>query len=150
MPNFDPSTSARPAVRASDAERETVATRLRDAAAAGRLSLEEADERMAAAYAAVTRDELTPLTADLPAPPAPRSGPRRRGPLTHGARRALAVHAAVAFVLAVFLVTRWAIGPVAWFWPAAPLFWLALSLVVHRLLARREPEAGAQALPQAS
>jgi hypothetical protein len=136
MTSSTPSTEPRPAVRASDAEREAVAARLRDAAAAGRLTMSEADERLAAAYAAVTRDELTPLTADLPAetPAAP-----ARLQLTSGARRALAVHAAIVFVLAVFLVTRWAIGPVPWFWPAGPLFWLGVSLVVHRMLARREP-----------
>jgi DUF1707 SHOCT-like domain len=152
MTSFDHSTSDRPAVRASDGERETVATRLRDAAAAGRLSLEEADERMAAAYAAVTRDDLAPLTADLPGPPRAehRSDRRPRGPLTPGARRGLAVHAAVVFVLAVFLVTRWAIGPVEWFWPAGPLFWLTLSLLVHGLLARREHPAHAVGLPQPS
>jgi hypothetical protein len=127
---------ASPSVRASDAEREAVATQLRDAAAAGRLSIGEADERMAAAYAAVTRAELAPLTADLPADV--RSGPPPSRPqLSPSARRRLAVHAAVVFVLAVFLVTRWAVGEVPWFWPAGPLFWLGLSLVVHRLLAVR-------------
>jgi hypothetical protein len=60
-------------VRASDAEREAVAERLRHAAAEGRLDPEELDERLGRAYAARTRDELTALTADLPAaaPPAP-------------------------------------------------------------------------------
>src|SRR6185503_4905719 len=53
--------------RASDAEREAVVARLRDAAGEGRLTVEELDERIDAAYAARTRDELDPLTADLPA-----------------------------------------------------------------------------------
>jgi len=52
--------------RASDAEREAVVARLRDAAGEGRLTVEELDERIDAAYAARTRDELDPLTADLP------------------------------------------------------------------------------------
>ena len=53
--------------RASDAEREAVVARLRDAAGEGRLTVEELAERVAAAYAAGTREELEPLTADLPA-----------------------------------------------------------------------------------
>jgi uncharacterized protein DUF1707 len=60
-----------PATRVSDAERDAAATRLRDAAAEGRLDLEELAERLAAAYAATTRAELEPLTADLPGAAAP-------------------------------------------------------------------------------
>jgi hypothetical protein len=54
--------------RASDAEREAVVARLRDAAAEGRLTVEELAERIDAAYDAKTQAELEPLTADLPAP----------------------------------------------------------------------------------
>lgn len=61
--------------RASDAEREAVVTRLRDAASEGRLTVEELAERIDAAYAARTRAELEPLTADLPAGPAATGGP---------------------------------------------------------------------------
>ena len=53
--------------RASDAEREATVTRLREAAAEGRLTVEELAERIDAAYAASMLDELAPLTADLPA-----------------------------------------------------------------------------------
>jgi hypothetical protein len=129
----DPTTG----IRASDAEREAVATRLREAASAGFLTLSEADERQAAAYAAVTRDELDPLTVDLPTVEEPAPAPARRGPLTTGARRRLAVHAAIVGFLAVFLVTRWAMDPAPWFWPVWPIFWLGLSLLVHRRLAGR-------------
>lgn len=132
--------STRPGLRASDAEREAVASRLRTAAGAGRLTMAEADERQAAAYAAATREELVPLTADLPddrPPAAPRS---RSAPLTAAARRRLAVHAVVVGVLAVFLVTRWAIGPETWFWPVWPMLWLGLSLVLHRRWAARVAE----------
>lgn len=52
--------------RASDADRDRVVDRLRDAAAEGRLDLTEFEERMGAAYAARTYGELEPLTADLP------------------------------------------------------------------------------------
>jgi hypothetical protein len=57
--------------RASDSEREAVVARLRHAAGEGRLTVEELDERIDAAYAAKTRAELEPLTADLPDSPMP-------------------------------------------------------------------------------
>ncbi len=60
-----------PAVRASDAERERVMTRVRDAAAEGRLTFEELADRVEAAAGAVTRRELERLTEDLPAEPSP-------------------------------------------------------------------------------
>ena len=53
-------------VRASDAERERIAQILQGAAAEGRLSPEEAGERLAAASAATYREELHLLIADLP------------------------------------------------------------------------------------
>jgi Domain of unknown function (DUF1707)/Cell wall-active antibiotics response 4TMS YvqF len=57
--------------RASDSEREAIVARLREAAGEGRLTVEELTERIDAAYAATSRDELEPLTADLPAVAAP-------------------------------------------------------------------------------
>ena len=56
-----------PDLRVSDADRERVAERLREAAGEGRLTVEELDERVEAAYAARTAGELTEVTADLPA-----------------------------------------------------------------------------------
>ncbi len=53
--------------RASDAEREATVAHLREAAAEGRLDVEELVVRIDAAYTATTRAELEPLTADLPA-----------------------------------------------------------------------------------
>jgi hypothetical protein len=55
-----------PAIRASDAEREAVVARLQAAGGEGRLALEELAERVDRALAATTRDELEPLTRDLP------------------------------------------------------------------------------------
>ncbi|ETK32475.1 DUF1707 SHOCT-like domain-containing protein [Microbispora sp. ATCC PTA-5024] len=67
-------------MRASDAERETVVERLREASVEGRLTLAELTERTEAAYLAQTHAELAQLTADLPgaapvAPPAPQPSP---------------------------------------------------------------------------
>jgi hypothetical protein len=89
-------------IRASDQDRDVVVAALRDAYTAGRLTLEEFDERMGAAYASRTWGELRKLTEDLPAqpilgsdvpgrplpPPAlPRHPPRSGGLMPPGQRR---------------------------------------------------------------
>ncbi len=55
-------------MRVSDADREQVAERLREHFAAGRLTSEELDERVAAALNAKTVGDLRAVTADLPEP----------------------------------------------------------------------------------
>jgi hypothetical protein len=57
-----------PELRASDADRERVAERLRDALAEGRLDMDEFQERLDVVYRAKTYGELEPVTRDLPAP----------------------------------------------------------------------------------
>ncbi|MER7828364.1 DUF1707 domain-containing protein [Streptomyces sp. NPDC096097] len=57
-----------PELRASDADRDRVVERLRDAVAEGRLDMEEFEERLEAAYTSRTYAELEPLTRDLPVP----------------------------------------------------------------------------------
>jgi hypothetical protein len=52
--------------RASDADRERVAARLRDHAVAGRLTMAELDERSGQAFSARTLNQLDALLADLP------------------------------------------------------------------------------------
>jgi hypothetical protein len=59
------SPDALPDVRASDADRERVVELLRRAATDGQLTVEELEERVPSAYAARTRKQLEPLTADL-------------------------------------------------------------------------------------
>jgi hypothetical protein len=58
-------------LRASDEERERTVDFLRSQQAAGRLTLDELEERSAAAWAAVEVADLEALTADLPRSPAP-------------------------------------------------------------------------------
>ena len=58
-----------PDVRASDADREAIVTRLQAAVGEGRIDLDEFGQRADAAYAAVTRAELDALVADLPTHP---------------------------------------------------------------------------------
>lgn len=56
-----------PGIRTSDAERERVVGKLQREFAAGRLTMAELEQRIAAAQSARTREQLSPLTADLPA-----------------------------------------------------------------------------------
>jgi Domain of unknown function (DUF1707) len=70
-----------PDLRASDADRERSVAALRHHAAAGRLTVEELDERSERAYGATTLRELAELQADLPAVatrPVPRAARRHR------------------------------------------------------------------------
>jgi hypothetical protein len=53
-------------MRVSDAEREAAATELREHYAAGRLTLEELNERLDKTFAAKTRADLNGLMTDLP------------------------------------------------------------------------------------
>ena len=56
-------------MRASDADREKVASVLRDAYVEGRLTPVEHEERLAEVYKAMTYGELIPVMRDLPVPP---------------------------------------------------------------------------------
>ena len=62
-------------IRASDSDREATVLILNKALGDGRINATEHDQRMSAAYAAVTMGELTRLTSDLPATPPPPPGP---------------------------------------------------------------------------
>ena len=81
-------------IRASDHDRESAVEVLRDAYTAGRLNLDEFDERTTAAYAAKTWGDLRELTSDLPAEPTlgadlrmPAPKPLADVPLQYGSRR---------------------------------------------------------------
>ncbi|MET9336237.1 MULTISPECIES: DUF1707 SHOCT-like domain-containing protein [unclassified Nonomuraea] len=69
-------------LRASDAEREAVVERLREASVEGRLTLVELTDRTEAAYQATTHAQLALITQDLPAAgiaaPLPAAPPSRR------------------------------------------------------------------------
>ena len=60
--------AAGPQMRASDADRDAAAAVLGAAFAEGRLTADEHDERLSAAYAARSWQQLQRLTADLPGP----------------------------------------------------------------------------------
>jgi hypothetical protein len=66
-----PQPADRRQLRVSDADREQAAEVLRQAAGDGRITFDELDQRLGAAYAARTYGDLTEVTADLPAPGQP-------------------------------------------------------------------------------
>ncbi|MER5949245.1 DUF1707 domain-containing protein [Streptomyces sp. NPDC001904] len=72
-------------LRASDADREQVAERLRDALAEGRLDMEEFGERLEETYKARTYRELLPVTRDLPGARTPTPVNLTKEPLPEGA-----------------------------------------------------------------
>jgi len=111
----------RAGIRASDADRERVAERLRHAAAEGRLLAHELEDRLATALRAQTYGELDAVVADLPgARVAKRSRSRslaRAHPIVAAivvAIAAIVVLATVAVIVAVVLAAWWVWMILAW------------------------------------
>jgi hypothetical protein len=122
---------------ASDAERERVAEALRTHAAAGRLDPDELEQRLEQAFAARTRGDLTPLTADLPATTqAPR--PRRTLPPI-----------APMIPLAILLIAIWALTGAGYFWPVWPIGAMLIGTFKHsrRCAQRSAPHSAAPTAP---
>jgi hypothetical protein len=134
MDSTDAGRSGPPRLRTSDAEREQVAEILRAAMTEGRLSLAEGEERLGAVYAARYRDELSPLTVDLPdgGRRALAETPQARAAARRGVRR----HAGVVAVIAVALTGLWALSQAHFFWPAIPLAFLVIGLIRHARFGR--------------
>ncbi len=107
----------RAGVRASDAERERIAQILQGAAAEGRLSPEEAGERLAAASAATYREELHLLIADLPVAREREARARAPGRVAFGALAFVAV-------LAIGFMAFWGLR---FFWPWGLLAFFVLA-----------------------
>lgn len=125
-------------LRTSDSEREEVAEILRAAMAEGRLDLTEGEERLTTAYGAKFRDELAPLTADLPfgGRQALARTPARRAET----RRALNRHASFILIIAGVLTGVWMLSHSTFFWPVIPLAFLVMGLVRHARYGRWRPE----------
>ena len=105
--------SARPPMRASDADRERVAERLRSAAGEGRLLTDELEERLETLFSSRTYQELDAVVADLP------GRRRRRSPDASQTlvpvAALIAVPVAVAVVAAVvFIATGVVAGWLLW------------------------------------
>ena len=104
-------------LRASDADRERIAERLRAAAGEGRLTADELEERLERALTARTEGELGPLVADLPAARRP-AGPR---PLRPDFGPFVA--------LSLMFVAIWALTGMGYFWPIWPILGWGISFV---------------------
>jgi hypothetical protein len=113
----------RASLRASDADRDATAERLRRATVEGRLLAEELDERLGTVFAARTYGELDAVVADLPGPRSPqRRRPQaiKQRPLTHWVVPAIALMLVFPIIVAltvaamVFVVTGVAAGWVFW------------------------------------
>jgi hypothetical protein len=96
-----------PAVRASDDDRDNVLRALERHTAAGRLSLDEFDQRSTVALTAVTVDDLAALTADLPKLPVEPARPDE--PAGHA--RHLVLIFVIAFVTLAVLVVMMLLHP---------------------------------------
>ncbi|MEV4703462.1 DUF1707 domain-containing protein [Actinoplanes sp. NPDC049316] len=116
-------------LRTSDSEREQVAEILRAAMAEGRLTLEEGEERLGQVYAAKYRDELYPLTADLP--DGGRDALARTPQAQAATRRGVRRHAGFVAAVALLLTGLWALSGAPFFWPAIPLAFLVIGLIRH-------------------
>jgi hypothetical protein len=108
-----------PALRASDSDRESIVSVLREHGATGRLDLDELEQRVGAAYSSRTHGELGALLRDLPA--------QRRVATARTAHdpdwRAFAAVNAL-------LVAIWAVSGAGYFWPAWVMVWWAFALLM--------------------
>ena len=119
-------------MRASDADREAVAARLRDHYAEGRLTEDELDERVSAALGAKTFGELRLLTTDLPGPVPvllrTTARPSRGGPPQwrhHRHRTPVPLFVLIALLLVLASGGGWALFA---FFRLILVFWLVMML----------------------
>ena len=119
--------SKRATLRASDADREQIAERLRKATAEGRLLADELEERLEATFTARTYGELDAVVADLPGVPVRRHEHHRPPALGP-------VHVIALFILAPVIISLMLAAAVI----VATLFsaWGALLIVGWLLFGR--------------
>jgi len=124
-------------IRIGDRERERVARILRAAVGEGLLTLEEGDERQAAAYGARYQEELTPLTADLPDGGLPLIADELRAEAWTAGRSRLFRHAGLVAAASAVLVTLWVLSGAHLFWPLLIVAFLVFRLSGHARWLRR-------------
>lgn len=112
-------------MRASDADRERVATALRESYSEGRLTIDEFQERLEQAYGARTHGDLAVLTSDLPVlvrHPAPAAPPVRIAVDREAYWQRLRIIVLRYIVWCLFLISLWIImGRHGSFWPIWPI-----------------------------
>ena len=102
-------------MRASEGEREATVRELRAHAAVGRIDLDELEQRVGAAFAARTWDELANLSSDLPELPDNDFGG----------------HLRVFVAVQLLLVAIWALTGAGYFWPVWPFMGWGIGVLVH-------------------
>ena len=115
-------------VRASDADREQLISELHAHTVAGRLTTEELEERLQAAYAARTTADLDALRADLPITPQ-QLALSHRARRAHLTRRMLQETGGSVGLFVICLVVWLGSGATGHFWPVWVLLIVALSIV---------------------
>ena len=118
-----------PELRAADSDRERTVAALREHAAAGRLDVEELDERIEAALRARTLAELKPLMADLPTATAGRDA------------SGFAPHLRVYLMVMGLLVVVWASCGFGYPWPIWPALGWGIGLAAHWRSRQDSPSA---------
>ena len=120
-----------PRMRAGDKDRQRVVEQLGTHFGEGRLTVEEFDERVVRAHAAVHLDELPALTADLPGNPEPHRGGTRS---TRPSRRV----PSGMFVLLIAMLLSWSmVMTVVHGAPPLFAFFLVFLFLRHRRWSRR-------------
>ena len=115
-----------PNLRASDADREATADRLRKHHTDGRIDAEEFQERLDKCFAAKTVGELAGLTRDLPGDPARRRSGTGFGLL--GSLRMIPILPIILAIVAIHLI----VGVFSGLWILIPLFFVARCLFLGR------------------
>jgi hypothetical protein len=110
-----------PNLRASDADRDATADRLRQHHTDGRLDPDEFQERLDRCFAAKTVGELAELTRDLPADPARRGSRVRTSLGLLGCLRMIPIVPIILAIVAIHLIA----GVHSGLWILIPLFFLA-------------------------
>jgi hypothetical protein len=110
-------------LKASDADRDAVAERLRHATVEGRLVAEELEERLEAVFAARTYGELDAVVADLPVPRPRRQPVRRQHGIAHWVLPLLVMAIVFPIVAAVVAIAVFLLTGMFTVW----VVWLALA-----------------------
>jgi hypothetical protein len=123
----------RSGLRVDDRDRADIAERLAAHFAAGRLDVEEYEERLAQSYAARTEGDLAAVLTDLPPVITPADA---------GRRRRVAMNMVVGWMsLNLFLIAIWALTGPGYFWPVWPLLGTSLAtLPTAWMIAQSAPE----------
>ncbi len=117
-----------PNLRASDADRDATADRLRQHHTDGRLDQEEFQERLDKCFAAKTVGELAEVTRDLPDDSARHRARGRTGFGLRGRLRMIPIIPIILAIVAIHLI----FGVVGGLWILIPVFFLARFMFFRR------------------